>query len=96
MDNFEIPKSTPIQLLVDIPSLDLDGAMIPSGTLGTIEDFEINPHTTEIIGYYAKIYWMYEEYLYLDLFEFEVVDQVDRWENSLDRFDFELDDIDSE
>jgi hypothetical protein len=77
MGNIEIAKNTTIRLLEDVSSLDLDYAMISSGTLGKIEDFEINPHTKEIIGYYATIYWTYEEYLYLDPWEFDVIDE---WE----------------
>ncbi len=86
MSNFEVPKNTSIRLVEDISSLDFDDMMIPRGTLGTIVDFERHPVTNEIIGYYANIYALSEEYLCLDSSEFEVVDESD---DDFDDFNFD-------
>lgn len=84
MNNLEIPINTIIELVEDIASLDLDYMMIPSGTLGKIEAYERNLHNGEIIGYYATIYGVYEEFLYLDPWELEVADEwVDRFVDSI-------------
>jgi tetratricopeptide (TPR) repeat protein len=93
MGNLEIPKNTSIRLVEEFPSLDFDYMIIPIGTLGTIEEVERHPGTNEIIGYYATIHALSEEYLFLDPWDFEVVDL---WEEGFYDFNLDLDDMDSE
>lgn len=86
MKEIKIEKGTKVRLLDETESLACEYWPIPAGTYGTVIDF-VRDVNGDIDYYYIMVHGVWEEELYFDRWDFEVVS--DFWGRSLEYEDDE-------